>query len=65
MNSTEEVVVIAEETASGTEEVAASVSQLATGMSEFLKRAQHLSAISTELKSESSKYKWEEEVANA
>ena len=56
MNSTEEVVVIAEETAAGTEEVAASVSQLASGMSDFLRKAQRLSAISTELRNASKKY---------
>lgn len=54
---TEEVVVIAEQTASGTEEVSSSASQLSAGMEGYMKKSNWLNDVSKELKDGVSRFK--------
>jgi methyl-accepting chemotaxis protein len=54
---TENVVVIAEETAAGTEEIASSATQLSAGMSNYLSKSKSLSEIATTLSKGVGKFK--------
>ncbi|MEM6643132.1 MAG: methyl-accepting chemotaxis protein [Bacteroidota bacterium] len=54
---TEGIVVIAEQTASGSEEVATSATELSSGMQSFTEKSQKISALSESLKNEVSRFK--------
>ncbi len=53
---TEEIVVIAEETAAGTEQVSASATELATGMDNYMDKSTWLNQVSDELKTGAEKF---------
>ena len=57
MQITEGVVVIAEETATGTEEVAASASQLSSGMVSYAAKSKYVSGIANDLKTQVAKFR--------
>ncbi|MEO9965281.1 MAG: methyl-accepting chemotaxis protein [Reichenbachiella sp.] len=57
VSNTENIVVIAEETAAGTEEIASSASELSSGMESYTQKSLRLTKIAEELKAGVSKFK--------
>lgn len=57
VSNTENIVVIAEQTAAGTEEIASSASELSSGMETYMQKSERLTEIASELKSGVSKFK--------
>ncbi|MEM6736150.1 MAG: methyl-accepting chemotaxis protein [Bacteroidota bacterium] len=59
---TESIVVIAEQTASGTDEIASSATEMSAGMINYMEKSKTLNRISSELKSMLEKFKLEEKI---
>ncbi|MEM0941408.1 MAG: methyl-accepting chemotaxis protein [Bacteroidota bacterium] len=59
---TESIVVIAEQTASGTDEVASSAAEMSVGMTNYMEKSKTLNSISSELKSILEKFKLAERI---
>lgn len=60
VSNTENIVVIAEQTAAGTEEIASSATELSSGMEVYTQKSERLTRIADELKTEVSKFKLSE-----